>query len=139
LVASYTVLTGYNHNQLSNRLYRVNGVLRPPNLRLLSLSLKLDTHYQCSWAVFMNRVNTGSVCRALLSNCQSNDNGSLKPHLHDTAGCQTGYQTGMTTGCSIVQPVGQPAASCIQTSNRLSTGCTNRFDNRLYRVNGLQR
>jgi len=35
----------------------------------------------------------------------------------------TGCQTGLATGCSIVQPVGQPAASCKQTSNRLS-GCT---------------
>jgi len=67
----------------------------------------------------------------------------VKPRLHDTTRCQTGLyrvykhsagcQIGLTTGCSVVEPVGQPAASCKQTSNRLY----NRFDNRLYRANGL--
>ena len=58
---------------------------------------------------------------------------------HDTAVCQTGCQTGLTTGWMFVytiQPVvnqlWQPIVSCIQTFTRLS----NRFDNRLYRVNG---
>ena len=26
---------------------------------------------------------------------------SLKPRLHDTAGCQTGCATGLTTGCIV--------------------------------------
>ena len=60
---------------------------------------------------------------------------TLKPRLHDTTCCQTGLTTGV---------------SCIQTFNRLSnpfdnrfdkrlcqTGCTTRFDNRLYPVNGV--
>ena len=38
--------------------------------------------------------------------------------------------TNCTTGCSIVQPVGQPVASCKQTSNR--------FDYRLFRINGVE-
>ena len=44
--------------------------------------------------------------------------------IHDTAGCQTCCQTGLTTGWMFVytiQPVVKP---------------DNRFDNRLYRVNG---
>jgi len=54
----------------------------------------------------------------------------VKVRLHDTTGDNrfdnrlyrvykhsTGCQTGLTTDCSIVQPVGQPAASCKQTSN----------------------
>ena len=53
--------------------------------------------------------------------------GAFKPRLHDTTRCQTGCQYGLTTGCLIVQPVGQPSASCKQASNRLSirlsTGC----------------
>jgi len=59
----------------------------------------------------------------------------LKPRLHDTTSCcQTGCHTGCTSynGCSIVQPVGQPAASCKQISNRLSNRLSNRFYNRLY-------
>ena len=63
-----------------------------------------------------------------------------------TARCQTSCTTRFLTtgwtnsGCSlntvvkpVVKPVWQPAVSCIQTFNRLS----NRFDNRLYRVNGV--
>jgi len=63
--------------------------------------------------------------------------------IHDTAVCQTGCQTGLTTGWMFVyttqpfvnpvrQRVWQPVVSCIQTFTRLS----NRFDNRLYYVNG---
>ena len=74
----------------------------------------------------------------------------LNVSVHDTTGCQTclttgrlnkslyrvykyptGCQTGCTTDCSIVQPVRQQAASCKQTSNRLSSPLYNRFDNRL--------
>ena len=84
---------------------------------------------------------TGWICR-------------LNVCIHDTTGCQSGCPTDLTTGwttgcisciqtsnrlskrlytgCSILQPVGQPAASCKQTSNGLS----NRIDNWLYRVNG---
>ena len=75
---------------------------------------------------------------------------NVKPRLHDITCCQTGCHTGLT----IVQPVGQPAASCI-TVNKHPIGCqagcstdlttgwmfvytmqpvVNRFDNRLYRV-----
>jgi len=36
----------------------------------------------------------------------------------------------------VVKPVLQPVASCMQTFHRLSNGLYNRFDNRLYRVNG---
>ena len=79
--------------------------------------------------------------------------------LHDAAycstGCSTGLTTGWTTGCivytniqpvvkPVVQPlvrlttaVEQPAASCKQTFNRLLKPLNNRFDNRLYRVNGV--
>ena len=42
---------------------------------------------------------------------------TLKPRLHDTAGCQT-----------VVQPRWQPVVSCRQTSNRLSNRLSNRFD-----------
>jgi len=57
----------------------------------------------------------------------------------DTAGCQTGCQTGLTTGWMFVytiQPGWQPVVSCIQTFTRLSSQFDNRFDNRLYSVNG---
>jgi len=37
----------------------------------------------------------------------------------------------------VVRSVGQPAASCIQTFNRLSNRLYNRFDSMLYRVNGV--
>ena len=37
----------------------------------------------------------------------------------------------------VEQPVEQPTASCKQTFNRSSTRLLNRFDNRLYRVNGV--
>ena len=37
----------------------------------------------------------------------------------------------------VEQPAEQPAASCKQTFNRLSEWLFNRFDNRLYRVNGV--
>jgi len=36
----------------------------------------------------------------------------------------------------VVKPVWQPVFLCIQTFNWLSNGFDNRFDNRLYRVNG---
>jgi len=42
---------------------------------------------------------------------------------HST-GCQSRLTTGLTTGCIVY------TASC-------HTGCTTRFDNRLYRVNGV--
>jgi len=50
----------------------------------------------------------------------------VKPHLHDTTGCQYGCTTGLyrvnkyPTGC--------------QTSNRLSNCLSNRFDNRVERT-----
>jgi len=82
----------------------------------------------------------------------------LKPRLHDTTGCQTGlynrFDNRLYTRYSrlsnrlsngfdsrwmfvytiqpVVKPVWQPVVSCIQTFNRL----LNRFDKRLYRVNG---
>jgi len=55
------------------------------------------------------------------------------PRLHDATGCQTGCTTGLTTVLNEQPPLFvQPVVSCVQTFNRLS----NRFDNRLYRVNG---
>ena len=52
---------------------------------------------------------------------QAGFDNQLNVCIHDTTGCQTGLTTGFL---------------CIQTFNWLSNGFDNRFDNRLYRVNG---
>jgi len=68
---------------------------------------------------------------------------SVKPHLHDTTGCQTGLTTGWyrvnkhPTGCQTGCQTGLTTdltTGCIHDT----TGCqlSNGFDNRLYRVNG---
>ena len=54
--------------------------------------------------------------------------GILKPRLHDTFCCQTGCQTGSTTGWTFVT-----------RRSRLFNRLYNRFDSRLYRVNGVLR
>ena len=93
---------------------------------------------------------------------RSIQNGIAKPRLHDTTGCQTRLTTGLTTVLNeqlFVQPVLKPGCTtglttgcihdtavcqtglttgCIVYTNILpgcQTGC-NRFDNRLYCVNG---
>jgi len=66
-----------------------------------------------------------------------------QPAVSCIAGCQTGCTTRFDNRLNeqwlfvhpVVQPVWQPAVSCKQTSNRLSE----RFDNHLYHVNGVQR
>ena len=50
----------------------------------------------------------------------------VKPHLHDTTGCQPGEQP-------VEQPVRQPVECLFTRYSRLF----NRSDNRLYRVNGV--
>jgi len=47
--------------------------------------------------------------------------------IHGTAGCQTDCQTGLTTGWMLVYTI-QPVVKTVY----------NRFDNRLYRVNGVK-
>jgi len=78
------------------------------------------------------------MCRSFLN---------LKPHLHDTTGCQTRSQTGLTTGCIVYtniqptvkpclsnrlyNPVSQPVERTAVRSTRLSNPFDNRFHNRL--------
>ena len=57
---------------------------------------------------------------------------TLKPRLHDTTCCQAGCQTRLTTGCIVYTAACQTGCTT-GLSNRLY----NRFDNRLYRVNGV--
>ena len=57
---------------------------------------------------------------------------TVKPRLHDTTGCQSGCTTRLTTRWMVaytMQSIVQPA---VQWNSQLY----NRFDNRLYRVNG---
>jgi len=51
------------------------------------------------------------------------DNRLYRVYKHSTV-CQTRLTTGLTNGCIVY------TAGC-------QTGCTTRFDNRLYRVNGV--
>jgi len=101
-------------------------------------------HNLCIWSKLcssLNKVNDSYTPFTRYKNCQT--------------GWTTSLTTGWTTGCivyrniqAVVKPVVQPlvrfdnrgwttAASCKQTFNRLSKRLNNRFDNRLYRVNGL--
>ena len=106
--------------------------------------LELDLH-----DIYAMQLSVQPISRA---DCASCKHLAVKPRWHDATCCQTGLttgwttgcivykhptgcQTGSTTGCSIVQPVGQPVASCKQTSNLLSNRLHNWFDNRLNRVN----
>jgi len=86
-------------------------------------------------------------CKQTSSRLSNQFDNRLDVCIHDTAGCQTGLynrfknwlytrysrfvKPGLTTGWMFVYTI-QPVASCIQTF----TGLSNRFDNRLYRVNG---
>jgi len=69
----------------------------------------------------------------LLSNRLSNrfDN-QLNVCIHDTNGCQTGCQNGCQTGFTTGLTTG-----CVVYTAGCQTGYTTRFDNRLYRVNGV--
>jgi len=107
------------------------------------------------------RTLTSTKCRYARQKCY------FKPRLHDTtccqAGCQSGFwqpavsciqpvdnrlneqwlfvqhgcQTGCQTDCSVWQPVWQPVGCLFTRYSRLSNRLYNRFDNRLYRVNGV--
>jgi len=68
----------------------------------------------------------------------------LKLCLHDTTGCQTGCQTVLTTCCiayTNIQPVVQPVVWIqpvwFMQPDIQPVHLFNRFDNRLYRVNGV--
>ena len=61
---------------------------------------------------------------------------NLLSHRLHNPGCQTRLTTGLTTGCIVYTNI-QPVVSLFTRYSRLSNRLYNRFDNRLYRVNGV--
>ena len=99
------------------------------SMRLLTTTSGIPA-YQCAigyyvWVIGLMflicikpRLHDTTCCQSRLSNRFEN---RVNVCIYDTTGCQTRFTTGLTNGC------------IVYTAGR-QTGCTTRFDNRLYRV-----
>jgi len=114
-------------------------------------SSNLSDHCALLWRSLLSPFTRYNLLSNRLSNRFDNQ---LNICIHDTTGCQTGCQTRLTTGCIVYTAACQTGCTT-RFDNRLNvqlfvqhgcqTGCTtglsnrlyNRFDNRLYRVNGV--
>ena len=92
-------------------------------------SSNLSDHCALLWRSLLSPFTRYNLLSNRLSNRFDNQ---LNICIHDTTGCQTGCQTRLTTGCIVYTAACQTGCTT-GLSNRLY----NRFDNRLYRVNGV--
>jgi len=79
-------------------LTKINSAHQPPFLAApASTAVALSRHGGTKWAELKCAVTTSHFSNAVMIVSWR----TLKPRLHDTAGCQTGCTTGLTAGCIV--------------------------------------